>query len=115
MARGETREIRSGAMNKSALLIIKSQRVLPAAFALCLSIAPLRCAEKGWTELFNGKDLTGWRVNENAETFSIQDGAIVAHGKRSHCFYVGDVGNHAFKNFELKVDVKTLPNSNGGI
>jgi hypothetical protein len=28
-------------------------------------------------------------VNENVETFTVKDGAIVAHGPRSHCFYVG--------------------------
>jgi hypothetical protein len=30
-------------------------------------------------------------VNENAETFTVKDGAIIAHGPRSHCFYVGGV------------------------
>lgn len=71
--------------------------------------------EKGYTYLFNGKDLTGWKVNENTETFSVKDGAIVAHGTRSHCFYVGDFQAHQFKNFELKVDLMTEPGSNGGI
>jgi hypothetical protein len=81
----------------------------------CLSLLPAFGAEKGFTSLFNGKDLTGWKVNENQQTFSIKDGAIVAHGPRSHCFYVGDFQNHTFKDFELKVDVMTLPNSNGGV
>ena len=80
-----------------------------------LALTQLSAAEKGWTPLFNGKDFTGWKVNENTNTFSIKDGAIVAHGPRSHCFYVGDFQNHNFKNFELKVDVMTLPGSNGGI
>jgi hypothetical protein len=82
---------------------------------LMISLTPLCAVEKGWTSLFNGKDFTGWKVNENAQTFSIKDGAIVAHGPRSHCFYVGDFKNHTFKDFELKVDVMTMPNSNGGI
>jgi Domain of Unknown Function (DUF1080) len=69
----------------------------------------------GWVSLFNGKDLTGWKPNENEATFSVKDGAIVAHGPRSHCFYVGDYHNHVFKNFELKVDVMTEENSNGGV
>jgi len=80
-------------------------------FAACLCLS----AEDGWESLFNGKDLTGWKVNENQETFTVKDGAIVSHGERSHCFYVGPVGNHDFKNFELKVDVMTEPGSNGGI
>jgi Domain of Unknown Function (DUF1080) len=72
-------------------------------------------AQDGWIPLFNGRDFTGWKISENTGTFTIQDGAIVSHGPRSHCFYAGDVGNHNFKNFELKVDVRTAPGSNGGI
>jgi hypothetical protein len=75
----------------------------------------LNAAEKGWTSLFNGKDLTGWRANENVDTFSVKDGAIVAHGPRSHCFYVGDFHKHSFKDFELKVDIMTLSGANGGV
>ena len=72
-------------------------------------------AQDGWISLFNGKDLTGWKVSEHPASFTIQDGAIVAHGERAHCFYVGEVGRHNFTNFEVKVDVKAAPNSNGGI
>ena len=85
------------------------------ATALLLLGAPLLAQEKGWTPLFNGKDLSGWKVNENPATFSVQDGAIVAHGNRSHCFYIGDYQGHSFRDFELKVDVMTEPNSNGGV
>jgi len=72
-------------------------------------------AQDGYVSLFNGKDFSGWKVNENQSTFTIKDGAIVAHGDRAHCFYVGDVQNHNFKDFDLKVDVMTEPGSNGGI
>ena len=72
---------------------------------LCLLILTPLMAEDGFTPLFNGKDLTGWKVNENPQSFSVQDGAIVAHGPRSYCFYVGGFLNHSFKDFELKVDV----------
>ena len=80
-----------------------------------LCLLPLTAADSGWTQLFNGKDLTGWKPNENTETFSVKDGAIVAHGNRSHCFYVGSFANHKFTDYELMVDVMTLPHSNGGI
>jgi hypothetical protein len=82
---------------------------------LLIALAPLGAAEDGWTSLFNGKDLTGWKPSENVATFSVKDGAIVSQGARSHCFYVGDFHNHTFKDFELKVDVMTLPGSNGGV
>ncbi len=83
--------------------------------ALLIGLIPLVAQEKEWTSLFDGTDLNGWKVNENNATFSVQDGAIVAHGNRSHCFYMGDFHHHEFRNFELMVDVMTKPKSNGGI
>ena len=72
--------------------------------------------EKGFVSLFDGKTFTGWKVNEeNPATFSIENGAIKVAGERTHLFYEGTVGNHNFKNFELKLKAKTLPGSNSGI
>lgn len=72
--------------------------------------------EKGFKSLWNGKDFTDWKkADENLDTFTIKDGAIVAKGSRAHLYYVGKVANHEFKDFELKVDCMTLPKSNGGI
>jgi hypothetical protein len=72
--------------------------------------------EKGFTALFDGKSLDGWtRAKENEGTFTLKNGAIVANGPRCHLYYTGAAGNHEFKNFELKVDVMTGENSNGGI
>jgi hypothetical protein len=82
---------------------------------ILLAVAPVMAAEEGFIPLFNGKDLTGWKASEHPDTFSVKDGAIVAHGPRSHCFYTGDFERHMFEDFELKVDVLTLPRSNGGI
>ncbi len=69
----------------------------------------------GWISLFDGKTLDGWKASENQGTFTVKDGMIVVHGKRSHLFYVGKVHNHNFKNFEFKADVMTTPGSNSGI
>jgi hypothetical protein len=69
----------------------------------------------GWIPLFDGKTLNGWKVGANASTFSVDSGMIVVHGQTAHLFYVGDVKEHNFKNFELKVDVMTTPGSNSGI
>ena len=69
----------------------------------------------GWISLFDGKSLNNWKVGEHASTFSVEDGAIVAHGETAHLFYMGDVKNHDFKNFEFKADVMTMPGSNSGI
>jgi len=69
----------------------------------------------GWISLFDGKSLTGWKVGENASTFSIDNGAIMVAGPRAHIFYDGKVGEHNFKNFEFKAQVMTTPGSNSGI
>jgi hypothetical protein len=70
--------------------------------------------EPGFTSLFNGKDFTGWKLS-NPASWSIEDGAIKANGTAGHAFYDGPFQNHAFRNFELRVDVMTRPGSNGGI
>ena len=76
--------------------------------------------EEGFVSLFDGKTLDGWKVGKNADVFSVRDGMIVmecpsaSHGP-AHLFYVGDVNHHDFKNFDLKVDVKTFPGANSGI
>jgi len=82
---------------------------------MLLVLMPLVAADEGFTPLFNGKDLTGWKASEHPDTFTVQDGAIVAHGARSHCFYTGSFHQHTFKDFELKVDILSLPKANGGV
>ncbi|GMQ31204.1 DUF1080 domain-containing protein [Algoriphagus confluentis] len=73
-------------------------------------------AQKGeWIELFNGNNLDGWKVSENPGSFTVEDGVIKVAGPRGHAFYVGPVGDHDFKNFELMVEVKTMPKANSGI
>jgi hypothetical protein len=71
--------------------------------------------ESDWIELFTGKDLQGWKVSENPSSFSVENGLLKVSGPRAHAFYVGDVGAADFKNFELLVEVKTLPKANSGI
>ena len=70
--------------------------------------------EGGFVSLFDGKTFAGWKpAIENSNTWKIEEGALVTRGDRCHLFYVGD--EKPFKNFELKVDVMTEPQSNGGI
>ena len=78
---------------------------------------PSRPAEPGYTSLFNGKDLTGWKASANPDSFKVENGAIVANaaGQASHLYYDGPVGNHAFTNFELRLDVLARYRSNGGV
>jgi hypothetical protein len=68
-----------------------------------------------WIELFNGKNLDGWKISENPGSFTVEDGVIKVAGPRGHAFYIGEVGNHDFKNFEVMVELKTMPKANSGI
>jgi hypothetical protein len=82
---------------------------------LLLFASSSHTAQDGWVSLFDGKSLANWKVGENASTFSVENGTIVAHGPTAHLFYEGDVHQHNFKNFEFKADVMTTPGSNSGI
>lgn len=76
-------------------------------------------AEKpAWKSLFNGKDLTGWKANARPKSFTVEDGALKAHGKNgmAHLFYVGKGTKFVrFKNFEFEAVVRGEPSSNSGI
>ena len=79
-----------------------------------LQSAPVT-VEPGFTSLFNGKDLTGWKAGGPQESFSVRGGAIVTTGPTSHLYYDGSFRNHSFRNFEIKVDVMTRLGANGGV
>ena len=85
--------------------------------ALCLlSFSAVKCQPAGeWISLFDGKSLNNWKVGDNAETFSVDSGMIIVHGKTAHLFYDGPVMDHNFKNFEFKADVMTHKGTNSGI
>lgn len=73
-----------------------------------------KSSEQGFKTIFDGKSFDGWKkAEENAETWTIKDGAFVARGPRNHLFYVGDQA--PLTDFELKIDAMTEPGSNGGI
>jgi hypothetical protein len=100
---------------KSLLSIALVLLLVNASFA-----ADRQTAEEGFVSLFDGKTLDGWKVGENASLFQARDGMIVMECPATvdgcaHLFYVGDVNHHDFRNFDLKVDVMTLPGANSGI
>ena len=89
---------------------------IPLACLLCLTVigssitsAGEKKDEKGFISLFNGKDLSGWKISDDGK-WKVEDGTIVANGPRSHLFT-----EKQFKNFEFKAEVKTTPGSNSGI
>ncbi len=65
--------------------------------------------DEGWISLFNGEDLTGWKISDNG-LFKVEDGKIVVSGPRAHLFT-----EQEFTNFEFSAEVMTTPGSNSGI
>lgn len=89
------------------------------AYLLPLLIATSLSAED-WQPLFNGRDLSGWRANNDPESFTVENGLLRCHAPgtyKAHLFYVGDRldGFVSFTNFELEATARAEPNSNGGI
>lgn len=80
-----------------------------------ITFQSLSADDTEWTSLFNGKDLTGWRVSEHPESVTAASGMIIVYGERAHAFYEGDDGKAEFKNFHFKAQVLTTKGSNSGI
>lgn len=102
----------------------KMKYLLSASLGLVLATAAYAAdtpaPEAGFVSLFDGKTLDGWKVGDNAVLFHVEDGMIVmdcpaTNHSPAHLFYEGDVQNHTFKNFDLRVDVMTYPHANSGI
>jgi hypothetical protein len=82
-------------------------------FGICLTTSITLGQESDWVEMFDGKSLKGWKVNENPDSWQVQDGMLVCKGPRAHLFYVGS--DRPFENFYFKAEVKTTKGSNSGI
>ncbi len=65
----------------------------------------------GWISIFDGKTLDGWEANERPENWTVEDGAIVGRGPRSHLFYK----KRQFTDVEFKADVKLNHGGNSGM
>jgi hypothetical protein len=79
-------------------------------------LAHCAMAGEGFVSIFNGRDLAGWKSNEEVPgCFTVEDGALKVSGGRAHLFYVGEDGKAEFKDFELKLKAKTMPQANGGV
>ncbi len=99
---------------------MKALRFPALACITCVVVMGVLCgadypAREGWTSLFNGKSLEGWKAAENPASFAVKDGVLVVNGPRGHLFYTGTLENADFTNFELAAEIMTSPNSNSGV
>jgi len=84
-------------------------------FLAATAAAPLLARNEDWVELFNGRDLDGWRPQGRLDSWKVADGQLSADGPMCHLFYAGPVRDADFKNFELEVEAMARPNSNSGV
>ena len=67
--------------------------------------------EKGWVQIFDGKDLTGWTVYpRGAGNWRVEDGILIGSGPASHLFTIRD----NYKNFRYRVEAKINDHGNSG-
>ena len=65
-----------------------------------------------WIQLFNGKDLTGWKVHpKEPGKWKVVDGVLVSRGKdRSHIF--SETGDYT--DFHYRIEAKISDKGNSG-
>jgi hypothetical protein len=67
--------------------------------------------EKSWTQLFNGKDLTGWKMHpDDKAKWEVKDGILIGSGPAGHLF--SERGDYA--NFRYRVEAMINDNGNSG-
>ncbi len=69
-------------------------------------------SKKGeWVQLFNGKDLTGWKTHpDNPGKWRVEDGILIGSGKASHLF--SERGD--YKDFHFRVECMINDKGNSG-
>jgi len=79
---------------------------------IVLSLSAVTFAQKKQT-LFNGKDLTGWKIY-GTEKWFVEDGLLVCEsGPNKEYGYLGT--EQTFKDFELTLEFKQEANGNSGV
>ncbi|AMV36056.1 DUF1080 domain-containing protein [Planctomyces sp. SH-PL62] len=69
--------------------------------------------DQGWTSLFDGKTLDGWKTGGGKATYAVEDGTIVGttvEGSPNTFLCKGD-----YKDFVLELEVKCDPRLNSGV
>ena len=83
-------------------------------FCLCVNLPILGQNSDGWTELFNGKNLKGWKVLNGTASYVVQDEAIVGTSKMGtpNTFLATE---QTYRDFILELEVKVDNQLNSGI
>lgn len=95
------------------------RNILTVILLSAISLWTISCSSKDATEgsesksLFNGKDLTGWKIH-GTEKWYVEDGMLVCEsGPDEEYGYLAT--DEKFKDFELSLEFKQLSNGNSGV
>jgi hypothetical protein len=90
----------------------RSMILMASAAALAAPVAA--CASPAWTQLFNGEDLTGWRLYKGGaagDGWAVEDGTLTL----KHAGGGNIVTEAEYGDFELEFDWKISKNGNSGV
>ncbi len=75
------------------------------------SLGAVTAADEGWITMFDGKTLTGWKADQNADAWTVKDGSIVGDGEKGNLFWTV----RELLNFDWKAEVKINDGGNSGM
>jgi len=97
---------------KRLLLAVGSFAVIVAVTGIAPQLAATeKDEEKGWHQIFNGKDLSGWTVfPRGTGQWKVEDGILIGSGPASHLFTIKD----DYENFRYRVETRINDKGNSG-
>jgi hypothetical protein len=85
--------------------------VLAAGMMLVPAQAEDKKADSGWVQLFNGKDLTGWKTHpKDKAKWEVKDGILIGSGPAGHLF--SERGD--YQNFRYRMEAMINDHGNSG-
>src|SRR5436309_5365901 len=96
------------------LLLRRNSTIKRCSFAvvLLLALAAASQAGSGWTALFNGKDLSGWKKNGD-EKWIVNQGTILCESTANKYGYL--TTEKTYGNFDLRLKFKGEAEGNSGV
>ena len=106
--------VRDGRLLYTERVAIDRSRVvlIPWAAEVAKREKPVTGSEPGWVQLFNGKELTGWKTHPTAPgKWQVKDGVLVGSGGDGYLFSKRD----DYENFHLRAEVKINAGGDSGV
>ena len=97
--------------------LVQAVALVSLSSALCLGAAEPKTADAPWVSLFNGRDLTGWKIVAltNPAPAVVEDGAMVLRQRLNTVEHTFVASEREYDDFILELDLKDDPDFNSGI